>query len=137
MRLQQGAWAGLVLGVWGGLAAFFALLAMQFNPSVSVSDGEAGCGTGLLGFFFFGPVIALVLLAIGGGMGCLFGLLVGGLYDSAERAKVSRSPRMIVSPHCSNCGRYATIPERNISALCPGCGEPLPRVPSKPAVTEL
>lgn len=135
MRLQQGAWVGLVLGGLGGLAAFFALLAMQFNPSVS--DGGGGCGTGVLGYLIFGPVISLVLVAVGGWVGCSFGLLVGGIYDTAERARASRSPRMIVSPYCSNCGRYATIPERNVSALCPGCGEPLPRVPWKPESPEL
>ena len=135
MRLQQGAWVGLVLGVVGGLAAFFALLAAQINPSVS--DGGGACGTGLLGYLVFGPVIALVLLAIGGGLGCWFGLIVGGLYDLVERARDSESSRMIVPPHCSNCGRHATIPERNVSALCFGCGEPLPLVPLKPEEREL
>ena len=136
MRLQQGGWVGLVLGAAGGLAAFFALLAGQINAATSDASGE-GCGTGLLGYLMFGPVIALVLVAVGGGVGFSLGLLVGGCFDSAELARVSRSPRLTVSPYCLMCGRYATIPERNVSALCHGCGEPLPRVPWKPAVPDL
>jgi hypothetical protein len=135
MRLQQGVWVGFVLGALGGLATFFALLPTPSNGLDS--DGGEGCGMGLLGFLLFGPVIALVLFAVGGGVGCLFGLLVGGLYDTVERVGVSEPPRMIVSPDCSKCGRYATIAERNVSPLCPGCGEPLPRVPWKPTVPEL
>jgi hypothetical protein len=135
MRLLQGAWVGFVLGVVGGLASFFAMLPTPSGrPAVA---GEAECGTGVVGFLIFGPIIAFVLAMVGGGMGCLLGLLVGAVYDSVERARNSRSPRMTPAPCCSNCGRHATIPERNVSALCFGCGEPLSLVPLKPEEREL
>jgi predicted RNA-binding Zn-ribbon protein involved in translation (DUF1610 family) len=38
---------------------------------------------------------------------------------------------MTVTPRCTNCGRHATVHERALSALCPGCRAPLPRVPSE------
>jgi hypothetical protein len=67
----------------------------------------------------------------------LTGFLVGNHLNKAEGAGASETPRMIASPDCSKCGRYATLAERDASSICPGCGEPLPYVPRKPAMPEL
>jgi hypothetical protein len=136
MNSQRGVWVGLVLGMLGGLAVFFAMLAAEVSAASSDASGE-GCGTGLLGFIVFGPVIALVLIAFGGAIGCSLGLLVGGIYGSAEQGTVERPRGRLVLPPCTKCGRTATIAERNISSCCPGCGEILPPAYRKPEQVEL
>jgi hypothetical protein len=136
MGSQRGVWVGLVLGMLGGLAAFFAMLAAQINAAAGDASGE-GCGTGLFGFIIFGPVIALILIAGGGAIGCSLGLLVGWICDSAERETIDRPRGMVITPPCTKCGRLATIAERNISSRCPGCGDLLPPAYRKPEQVEL
>jgi hypothetical protein len=137
--IQKSASVGCVLGVLGGLGCFTALsLAMlPRNDSGSADPNEAECGTGLFGLIMFAPVIVPMLMTLGGAAGALIGLLVGFLGNTTERASVSAIHGTIVLPRCSKCDREATPGERNLSPLCPGCGEPLPRAIGKTVIPEL
>ncbi len=125
MRLLQGAWLGLILGVVCGLTVLFAELQWPSNSPT--------CGTGVLVSALFYPIHAIVVVTIGSVSGVLFGLLGGSVYERWEErweyARALKALRTVVSPHCPRCGRDATVAERNASPLCPGCGELLPRIP--------
>jgi hypothetical protein len=127
MRWLLWAWIGFVLGAFGGLGGVLALLLWQsVGP---VGDNEASCGLAVAPFIF-APVIVMA----GSVVGCSLCLLARSLYSLA----VGHEPttvrvRMTVASCCMKCGRHATVRERSVSALCPGCGEPLPRVPSSSA----
>jgi predicted RNA-binding Zn-ribbon protein involved in translation (DUF1610 family) len=73
--------------------------------------------------------LAAILVGLVSSIGFVLGLLAGSLYRLAVgRRPPAVRPSMTVTPRCTNCGRHATVHERALSALCPGCGEPLPRV---------
>lgn len=132
MWLFLAAWLGLLLGVFGSLVCLFALLPTSSNGPVSNNQGE--CGMGTLFLLTFGPLLPIA----GGAMGCMVGLLVGGIYNLFVGCRpVVAAPLMTVASCCPRCGRYATIQEGNVSALCPGCGDPLPLVPWKTEMPEL
>jgi hypothetical protein len=130
MRVLWVAFGGSVIGAFAGLTWFLAILLMSCDGPDDF-EGGAGPGAILLG-------IAGGFTVAGGVVGGLLGLLLLGIdklvVPSDLQAAVSR---MTVASDCPRCGRHVTPNERAVSALCPGCREPLPLVPRKTGFFEL
>ena len=95
MSIQKSGLVGCVLGVLGGLGFFTALFLAMLprNSSGPANPNLADCGTGLFGVIMFAPVIAPVLMTLGGAAGALIGFFVGFLSSTTEYRGVGTAHR--------------------------------------------